>query len=66
MTKLYEDLKNAIEEAMAMQPRYHHLCSHVPKCPACGHEQVQLLMRHTPPAEWRCRICKHRFTYEPE
>jgi hypothetical protein len=36
-----------------------------PRCPACGAEEVQI-MRHEQPAEWRCRECRHRFTFEPE
>ena len=41
------------------------LCSHVPHCPRCR-EQMQIQLRLLgPPAEWRCRMCKHPFVYEP-
>lgn len=35
----------------------------MPRCPACNHEQVQLLNMAEPIAEWRwrCRICRHGF-----
>lgn len=32
-----------------------------PKCPACNHEQVQLVNDYKVPAQWKCRICKHPF-----
>lgn len=41
------------------------LYSSVPLCVACGHVQVQLT-EVAPPAQWRCRICRKRFEYEPE
>lgn len=47
-----------------MVTRREWLCTHVPHCPACTDEQVQLIDHHEP-ALWCCRICKHRFTYEP-
>ena len=37
-----------------------------PRCQFCAHDQVQLVHATKPPAEWRCRICKTRFTYEPQ
>jgi transcription elongation factor Elf1 len=37
----------------------------VPRCQKCNHEQVQIVDT-AKPARWRCRICKHRFEYEPE
>jgi hypothetical protein len=40
------------------------LYRNVPPRPSCGREQVQIL-RHEPPAEWRCRECRLWFTYEP-
>jgi hypothetical protein len=40
------------------------LYRNIPRCPACGAEQVQI-MRHEPPAEWRCRECRHWFAFEP-
>jgi len=40
------------------------LFKNVPHCPECASVQVQI-KRYGAPAIWRCRICKHRFTYEP-
>ena len=34
-------------------------------CPACCSPQVQLVAYNKEPAEWKCRICKCKFTYEP-
>lgn len=34
-------------------------------CPACGSPQVQLTDSTVQPAQWKCRTCKHPFTYEP-
>jgi tRNA(Ile2) C34 agmatinyltransferase TiaS len=36
-----------------------------PKCSECGSDQTQL-MGSQPPAKWRCRRCKYRFTLEPK
>lgn len=38
---------------------------HQPKCPSCTSPQVQI-MSELKPAQWRCRICKHKFESEPE
>lgn len=35
-----------------------------PKCPKCASDQIQIMSKAVP-AEWRCRICKHDFTFEP-
>ena len=40
------------------------LCKHAPTC-QCGSRQVQLEFAQVKPAQWRCRDCKRRFTYEP-
>jgi peptidyl-tRNA hydrolase, PTH2 family len=37
-----------------------------PHCPACHHEQVQLMNMYVTPAEWRCRACKHKFARDLE
>ena len=47
------------------EKRQDHILKHVPKCPSCGSEQVQI-MRFVAPAQWRCRICKVAFEFEPE
>lgn len=36
----------------------------VPQCPACHRNQVQLL-DHNRPAQWKCRVCRVCFEYEP-
>lgn len=50
---------------LARLERSDFLCKNSPKCLACGHEQVQLVDRYSTPAQWKCRICRHRFGYEP-
>lgn len=44
--------------------RREYICRNVPRCQACGDAQVQLMDQHEP-ATWRCRVCKHRFSFEP-
>jgi hypothetical protein len=44
--------------------RQNLLIAHHPRCRACNSDQVQLI-RHIPPAEWKCRRCKLIFTSEP-
>jgi transposase-like protein len=42
------------------------VCRHVPHCPKCREQmQIQVIDYINPPARWRCRMCKHRFEYEP-
>lgn len=41
------------------------LYANTPQCPRCGDVQIQI-MSDAMPAQWRCRICKHGFDYEPE
>lgn len=56
---------DALAESVARDfERFDHLCRNVPSCEPCGSDQVQLMDR-TAPASWRCRMCKHRFQYEP-
>ena len=54
----------------AARRRREFVCQAAPHCPICDAygqkaDQVQI-MREAPPAKWRCRICKHRWTYEPK
>jgi hypothetical protein len=43
-----------------------HLRLHTPPCPACGcTDQIQLKDWFITPAEWKCRICKNKWSYEP-
>jgi transposase-like protein len=55
---------NSIKETML---RREWLCRNAPSCPACGEsKQIQLVeWICRPPADWRCRTCKHKFSYEP-
>lgn len=34
------------------------------RCPKCDDVQIQILDWRPRLTEWRCRICKHRFTVE--
>jgi ribosomal protein L37AE/L43A len=49
----------------AIMDRHEFLCRNPPHCAFCGTDQVQLKLR-TPPAEWKCRICKRHFKFEPK
>lgn len=43
------------------------LVRNVPPCPSCSESrQIQLVDWLREPAEWRCRACKYRWTWEPE
>ena len=44
------------------------LSRHGPTCPVCGESsQIQLTEYiENPVAQWKCRICKHKFGHEPE
>jgi transposase-like protein len=60
-----DDIMKIWDEQMeAIVQRSAFLCHNARHCPFCGTNQVQL-KKHTRPAEWRCRICKKRFEYEP-
>lgn len=56
-----EALPPVLMATMVDSRRREMLCMNVPECPACGHEQVQLMVWTTTPAQWRCRICKFKF-----
>lgn len=45
--------------------RQKFLYANTPKCERCGDEQVELVAK-APPALWKCRDCKHKFSFEPE
>ncbi len=36
-----------------------------PVCPQCRDRQVQCTHWATAPASWRCRRCKHEYSWEP-
>lgn len=35
------------------------------ECPSCKSRQVQLIQYFEKPAEWKCRVCKCKFDWEP-
>ena len=42
------------------------LCRNTPSCPTCREKhQIQLLYYIGCDAQWKCRICKHKWIYEP-
>lgn len=50
------------DEIAALGDRREALSKLQPKCPSCGHEQVQLVQYiDVVPAHWKCRVCKTRF-----
>jgi hypothetical protein len=52
------------EELLRRADRRDLLAKHVPQCPACFRNQVQLL-DHGTPAQWKCRVCRVCFEFEP-
>ena len=51
----------------ACHARLRHLSSLGPVCPKCCTRQVQLRRYvDVSPAQWKCRMCKHDFEYEPQ
>lgn len=54
---------NPLSQRMAK--RRELLSKHVPVCPKCSHEKIQLIQWTQLPALWKCRKCEHPFTYEP-
>jgi hypothetical protein len=54
-------------QLLKIADRREHLCRNPPKCPVttCCTDQVQITDWFSIPAEWKCRRCKHKFTYEP-
>lgn len=55
-----------IDELLKLSDRVAMLCHHAPRCPACNDVQVQVVDYTHTPALWKCRMCKHRFSFEPE
>lgn len=63
-SKVLEAVKDATENIEADHARFHFLARHAPRCPACGADQVMVRLRPAP-AQWKCRMCKHRWEWEP-
>lgn len=60
-----QDLSTGMEEVMRQADRRTWLCKHPPVgCPKCGADQIQLTDSFSVPAGWKCRECKHAFSYE--
>jgi hypothetical protein len=62
----FKPLADFAEAAERKFNRFTILAKHMPHCPSCNNEQVQLIDQNPVPAWWRCRICTHPFTFEPE
>ncbi len=46
--------------------RLNFLKKNVPACPVCAEtQQIQLVEYIIPPAQWKCRICKNKWSEEP-
>jgi len=63
-------MKELIVKALLHLKRKDSLLANTPTCPECGpHAPVlQIELRNyinQIPAEWRCRVCKTSFYYEP-
>jgi transposase-like protein len=58
-----DDFWKSVEASLA---RRDFVFRHVPHCPKCREQmQIQIMDYHNKPAKWRCRMCKHRFEFEP-
>lgn len=55
-----------LQSIIEISDRRLSLCKKAPKCIKCGSEQVQLTSYINCKATWKCRLCKHKFEYEPE
>lgn len=67
--RMEESAENTVNEfwntAVQYAKRREFLGKFMPLCPECRTEQVQLVAYIDVAAQWKCRICKHRFEYEP-
>lgn len=65
-------MRDLIIKALIHLKRKVILLANTPTCPECGDltpdvNQVQLVdYVNTIPAKWKCRVCKHKFEFEPE
>lgn len=62
MTK--EELSRIVTGAELISKRRIRICKQAPKCPKCKANQVQIIDSGLL-AKWKCRECKHKWTYEP-
>lgn len=60
------DYEASIKGAIMLSNRRSALGICPPQCLKCNHVQVQLVRSDIVPAEWKCRICKHPFLFEPD
>ena len=55
-----------MRDLRALMDRADFVFRNAPPCPRCGETmQIQVITYLEPPAEWRCRTCKHKFVHEP-
>lgn len=56
-----------IEHAIELSNRRVWLCKNAPICPKCNTKQIQLIQWTSvdKSADWKCRKCRHPFSYEP-
>lgn len=60
------EFMSLIEAAHELAERREFLCKNPPSCPVCEErKQIQLVRWGALPADWKCRICTHKFMYEP-
>lgn len=59
-----EEFDKIMSNALKLSNRRISLSKKVPKCPSCKDEQVQLVEYNVSPAQWKCRKCKHKFSFE--
>lgn len=50
----------------AIVARQDEIFSLQPSCPRCSTQQVQIINMHIRPAEWKCRMCKTKFTADAD
>lgn len=59
-------MKRDLDVLFDLADRLAMLSHHAPACAACASPQVQVIDYFHTPALWKCRLCKHRFSFEPD
>lgn len=65
-TEIEIEVEEAWDRVIENAKRREFLGKYMPRCPKCDDVQVQLTSYLDVAAQWKCRICKHRFEYEPK
>ena len=60
------NVNKVLKQALKYADRREFLAKNACYCPVCGTEQVQLINHFIKPAQWRCRHCETKFTFEPD